>query len=277
MQFPSQVRRGRKQRTPVSGGGSSAFFEDDFSAGNFTKAENGFQWGGSQYTSVIDTATVGLPLNPSGSGKVAQFNYNVSNNAEQRFVLDNAGSGYDKIFVRYYAFLPAGSEGGTVGPAWERLGGSGNNNKVIRFYDTTDLGPSTLRIGASTYGGAGTDSQSETVFLETGGPSFYNSPGEFQAGRYIWGNPALRGAWQKIEWEIWMNTVTASGWNTGGNGILRMYADDVLRLETTTGSLGPAGSRLKGGYLMGAANGAYLNSGTKMYIADFAVSATGRV
>jgi hypothetical protein len=272
---PTISRARRRGGASGGGGGSSAFFTDTFASGDLTKTENNFLWSSPQNVSVINTATVGLPSNPSASNRAIRFDYNTSNNAELRFIIDNVGSGYATLFIRYYVFLPNGDEGGTVGPQWARTGGL--NNKVLRLYDTTGLDTSTLRIGASTYGGVGTGAIAEEVFLETGGPSFYNSPGDFGAAKYIWSNPANRGTWQKIEWEVSMNTVTASSWNTGGDGILRMYVNDVMRTETTTGSLGPAGSRLRGGYLMGFPNSPYNNAGTYMYLTDFAVSSTGRI
>jgi hypothetical protein len=267
---------------------SGAFFEDDFSSGDLDKTENGFTWGGGNtgYVQVIDTATVGLPVNPSASGKAVEFNFDVNNNAELGFqlVASNGDAGYTTVYLRWYAYYPDGTEGGTVGPEWERTNTS--NNKLLRLWDRRFQGDAgrTTAFGASTYGsssgGAGYSTGDERAFIETGGPGFYSSPGESvpnvtgQQFPFVIG--ATRGAWTKIEGQFTAPTATPSDWGEG-NGVIRMWVDDVLEIETTSGSQSDANVPMRGGYLMGFPNGSYASADTKMYLTDFAVSSTGRV
>jgi hypothetical protein len=154
------------------------------------------------------------------------------------------------------------------------------NNKMIRVYDRRQNADRTLGFGASTLGTAGTGV--ERAFVEFGGPGFYNSPGNPGEGTPITGQEfqfttsGRKGQWVKVEWQFTSPTSTAPSWNAG-NGIIRMWVDNTLTIECLTASQSPANTPMRGGYLHGFPNSPYANTGSYMYMADFAVSSTGRV
>lgn len=263
---------------------SSALFFDNFSTGDLSKTGGGFNWFNATSAVVINTADVGLPANPSNSQRVVRFSYNAAGGGLQAWaelsfnlVPDNAAQGYETLFLRYYLYYPSGSEGGTVGPQWYNTNGS--NNKLLRLYDTYGRISNTIALGASTRGNAtasgGASVGDETAFFETGGPTFYASPGDFGVRSPLC-TAARRGSWTKVEFEVRSPTITPTGWNAG-NGVLRMWINDVVAMETTTASQSPANTPMRSGYLMGYQNGTMDNANGRVYLADFAVSSTERV
>jgi hypothetical protein len=259
------------------GGGGTPFFSDNFASGNFTKTENNASWNAQRNLTIVQCDTIGLTRPPTNSANVVRGSYPAAGNfAQLDLSLDTVGAGYGEIWLRYYLYWPNGTEGGTVGPAVVNTSG-GIGLKQLRVYDTPTNGSRSWAFGAeSFYPPAITDPSTASghgIYLYSGGPTFYNSPGQFQSYSTRYDIPL--GQWLKVQWQIKTNTVEASGWNVGGDGILRLYINDTLRLETTTGSLCPANGKMRGLYLLGNNNAAFDNSGTMVYLSDVAVSATG--
>jgi hypothetical protein len=265
---------------------SSAFFTDDFSSGDFTRTQNGFNWNGNPFTSVVSCAAFPTPLGstkcvkydwganaaPSGGSHDAQLNYDL-------------GGSYTHLFFRFYVYYPSGSESPSVGPAWGRSNTSStNNNKMFRIGDNSDWASTSVRMGFSTYGtSSGGSTGCDRVFSEFGSPAFGGWLAIGYSGRdtpYSLGN-FHSGVWKKVEFEISLNTGAPStsgvdGWGSG-NGILRCWINDNVAINITDAGMAPLGTFLKGGYILGAMNMAADNANSISYLADFAVSATGRV
>lgn len=252
----------------ASDGGSSAFFTDDFASGDLSKSANGFSWGGGNtgYVQVINCSSF---QRSGGSSRAVEFNFDTGNNAELDFVIGNPG--YTELWMRYYMYYPNGSESPSVGTSWTRV--SSGNNKFLRIGDgATHADDTDMRFGAST-DQTGSD---EEVFIETGGPGFYVSPGAVPVGDHI--NPftsSVKGSWAKIAWHLKSPTTTPSGWGEG-DGIIQAWLNDSLVVNYTVGSQSPANTKMRNGYLLGFPNGSY-SSGSKLYVSDFAISSTGSV
>lgn len=258
----------------ASDGGSSAFFTDDFTSyatgttdNSINGSGNGFSWGGGNtgFIQIVDCSSF---QRSGGSNRAVEFNFNTGNNAELDFAIGNPG--YTELYLRYYLYYPSGSESPSVGPAWTRTGSG--NNKFIRIGDgATHADDLDMRFGAST-DQTGSD---EEIFLETGGPTFYVSPGAVPIGDHV--DPftaSILGSWAKIEWHLKSPTTTPTGWGEG-NGIIQVWVNDVLRVDYTVGSQSPANTKMRNGYLFGYPNGSY-SAGSKVYMTDFAIGTSGR-
>ena len=282
--------RARRQRGGSGVAASGPLFEDTFTSGDLSKSSGGFNWFSPVSATVINTATVGLPNVPSGSGHAVRFSFNTTGGGQEAWaelsfnlVPNNSAEGYTTLFLRYYVYYPTGSEGGTVGPQWFNTNNNGtdssNNNKFLRLYDAYARTGTSIAFGASTRGNsvaAGSASVGdETLFFETGAPGFYGSPGDFGVSNTFL-TSARRGTWNKVEFQLTSPTTTPSAWNAG-NGIMRMWVNDSLLLETISASQSPANTSYKSGYLMGYQNCTIDNANARLYLADFAVSSTGRV
>ncbi len=284
--MPVSVTRSRRRVAASGGGGgesTSAFFTDTFSTGDFTRTQNNALWAASQNCSVIACDSVGLTRPPTNSANAVQFRYAgpAGDFAQLDMTVDNVGTGYPELWLRYYLYYPDGTEGGTVGPLFSTPVGS-IGQKQLRVYDTTTNGARTWAFGSESFYPNGTTitytpttATRHRVLLYTGGPGFYNSPGNITDIANGYAVPA--GQWLKHEWHMRTNTVAGSAQNVGGDGILRLYINDTLQLETTTGTLTPNNARIRGLYLLGNNNAAFENANSRVYLSDVAVSATGRV
>lgn len=259
---------------------NAAFFSDDFSSGDLTKSENGAEWIATRSCSVISCDGIGLVRPPTGRAHAVQFRYPgpAEQFAQLDLAVDTVGAGYAELNIEYFLYHPDGTEGGEVGPAWVTSYGP-LGQKVIRFFDTPTTGPRSWAFGCENYypgplvDFVPTTGTKHRALLQSGGPGFYNSVGQITPLGAGYDVPA--GQWLKYRWHCKTNTIEATGWNEGGDGVLRLYVNDVLRLETTTGSLCPAGGRVRGIYLMGNNNAAFDNLETRAYLADIRVTAGG--
>jgi hypothetical protein len=268
---------GLVSRVPVpSSVGGTAFFTDDFSSGNLTKTENNALWNGNTNASVVSCDGIGLTRSPSGAANAVQFRYAgpAGSFAELTLTLDSVGSGYSELFLRYYLFYPSGSEGGTVGPEFSTPSGP-IGLKQLRVFDTPTNAGRTWAFGSESYYPYLTTPSRHRVLLYSGGPGFYNSPGPITNVNNGYDIPL--GEWIKHEWHFKTNTVAGSGWNVGGDGILELYINNILKLQTLTGTLTPNDAKARGLYILGNNNAAFTNVNTRVYLADVAVSATGMV
>jgi hypothetical protein len=224
---------------------------------------NGFKFGGGN-TGWVQAVNM---TRPGGSTRAIEFDFSAPGNLPE---LDfDIGQNVQHIFFRWWAFYPTG---------WLRTGTL--NNKFIRLGNTYPEQGSPIHFGAST---AGSSTGDEKFFFEFGGPGFYDQPGNGRGVYDSFVTSAIRGQWAKVELE-YKNPTTdpindPSPNNAGqglGDGIMRVWLNDVLiRGLTNTGQC-PASAFMRGGYMMGAQNSPY-PAGSKMYITDFAVSLTGRV
>lgn len=269
-----------------SGGGGSALFTDDFTSytiGNMPSGGNAnFTWGGGN-TGYIDVVDVTSIQRSGGSNRAVRFNTgsaappgNANTDPELDFLL---GADQSHAFFRYYLYWPSGSESPSFGPGWSRSDVSAtNNNKFIRFGDSTAWATTTLRFGASTFGNA---DGNERLQIEVPGPGFYNSPGASSSWPAVNLANKQAGRWIKIEWEIQMNTTTPTSDSDGGHGladgIMRCWEDGSLILDKTNVGMAPANSQFRVGYLFGALNMAPDNVNGYFYMSDFAYAITGRV
>lgn len=236
---------------------SSAFFEDSFASGDFSKTGGGFSWGGR-------TDCAMQTDNPRTGTHCPRFDY--TNNrgggvdawAELRF---NFGTNKQEIWWEYYIYFPDGTEGLGSG-AYDHQNVSGpDNNKFFKLMEQ--------------------DSGSTITFLME---SFPKSSPNITGTRAMWGNPedgvssnghgmtdvndlvteSDLGNWVQFRFH---QKISDEG---GANGRYEFWKNGVQKIDETFNNEPSdyANAVMKKGYLMGWWNAGVVNDPTYIWIDD---------
>lgn len=140
---PATGKRANESR--FQGVPGEALFFDDFSSGDLSKTENGFEWGAATNLGVISGFS-----RLGNSGNCVRFNFDINAEAvsELRFSI---GRSLPEVWFRYWLYYPDGTESPSRGPKMELLG---SNNKFMRVWSEDGGSESDPRGGASYYAGS---------------------------------------------------------------------------------------------------------------------------
>jgi hypothetical protein len=189
--------------------------------------------------------------------------------SEQRF---RFGKKLSEVYLRWYAYYPAGTESAAVGPKYyHRNDPNGpDNNKLLRLWDD-DYTSYNVKGGFSTLPTSTGDSQLNTEYIWRSADGSGNAVANVGPWTTIV-NSTTRGKW--VKYQVRMK-LASSG--TANDGVLQLWMNDVLIANYTALPLysGQAGAKnyIRNGYIMGWANSGF-NQTTHMYIDDFVISAT---
>jgi len=245
---------------------NGAFFTDDFASGDLTKQLSAANfWETSTNVSVISGFS-----RAGFSGNCVRFNFGIAAEAisELRY---NLMAQYPELYFKFYLYYPNGSESPSVGPNASQ---SGSNNKFFRVWGTTsgDTGNgSSPRFGASYY--ADTPSGDSKIGAQGGVFTNPTDIGQIPVDAAEYAailNNSLRGTWVKVKLRVKTSTATDAS-----DAIYQCWINDVLKWNLTGLDVDDKGSGFTGfrkGYLMGAQDVTWDNSGTYVYMDDFAVS-----
>lgn len=267
------MRQDIQRRRQAAAG--AVLFADDFSSGDLTAAgpNGGFFWASDASWPADGGAGLRVSVLEGFShrgdvGHCLRFNFAgaAATMAEQRFTF--GGVAYPEVWLRYYIYLPDGTEAPSLGPRVSRT--AGGNNKFLRLYGVDESSP---RFGSELF--TTSPAGDEVCNMEAAiNPAEPTAIGGIEGATDVQlVNDANRGRWVKVEWHCKPSTSADTP-----NGELRCWLDDVLVSEVTgIQSLIAGGSMIGGGYLFGSQNAGYEFADTQIYLSGFAVSITGRV
>lgn len=254
---------GTRYSVPIVFHDGTILFEDDFSSGDLTKTVNGHQWLGGPSVSVISNFS-----HLGNSGNCVKLDF-TGTWAELRYQF---GSHLTEVYYRWYQYFPDGNESPTRGPRVART--AGGNNKLIRAWGGTDYDNTALpRYGSETFttSPSGDEIANMEAALTEGSEAIGGIDGSTDVTPFL--ADANRGRWFKVEWRFKMNTSHSSP-----NGELDCWIDNVLKSSVRNlDSAFGAGTGFIAGYFWGSQNGAYLNSGTQIYMSKVAWGIGGRL
>lgn len=250
------------------GGGEGVIFTDDFSSGDLNKQHNGAAF----WTGVTNLGVISGFSRAGYTGNCVRFNFNIAAEAvsELRY---NLGSQYSELYFRFYLYYPSGSESPTLGP---RVALTGNNNKFFRVWADAPDGAANgedPKFGASYYAASPSGDVrlgAQAGVFPVGAPgSVSQVPTETPIYTPLI-TDSTRGTW--IKFKIRVKAGTEAG---HPNAEYQCWINDVERWNITgLDAYSPGGvyTGMRKGYIMGAQDAQWQNSGTYIYMDDFAVS-----
>jgi len=247
---------------------SSVISTDSFDSGDLTGGQNGFKWAGGNGETPIVTNE-----NPRTGTYSLKFPFDAQANgnswSEQRFDL---GGDYPQIYIRYWLYIPDGTEP-WGGAAYVHRGDIVNNNKFLRIWDKNIGGGGTPgydngeKMGCSFRAGEGHANSGISWMLGE-----YDINDNQQTGTL--GQDAIvaadLGTW--VEFKTFTKIETSAG---AGDGELRLWKNGV-QIGSMTGlnNFHPASAQImNNGYILGWANSGFVNA-TNIFIDDITFSDT---
>jgi hypothetical protein len=257
----------------VTSSGATLLFASNVDDGTLNFTQNGIKLSNDFY---IDVATVSVF---PGKTTAVRFNQGDANNASSFAELGfgDFPSNLTEVYCSYDMYYPNGSESPGVGPNWSvnTVSPGGTNDKFFRLWGD-DYNSSVSKVGASTFAKGDGTSRLLPEFRYNDGSSLWgigqgNSPVSANPDPFL-GDAAYKGRVIPIKWRC----KVASAANN--DGIIQIWVDGTLVIDAHALANYPPGGSLnyyQRGYIIGANNTGFMQTGQVMYLQNFRLSTGG--